>query len=329
MFKGYAAKLTVCAVAAAAAIALAGCGGSGGGSQAAQEGSGGGAPAAQEAASDGIGLHDVCYMWDQELVSELNSEGYQQKGTDSEGTTYAKDGTEVVVSEAGGFRIFAFVNDDTRDMYTYVADNAPDVSNLGEYSNGESTFVVGNATVAHEDGVVVSNKQFVFIVLPGHFEQLKSLVSGININNGMSAQTAAARMVQGLNTAGFDLVRGEGIDLGFADATADSSNNAEFEAQVGGSAGGAGAAGATSEQGKQLYSGQWRDPDYGDTLTFNSDGTLTIKQVGEGTTTWWWNETSNGIHIENAANGYDLTLAKQNGTYILYNDSKGVLFEKM
>ena len=77
-----------------------------------------------------------------------------------------------------------------------------------------------------------------------------------------------------------------------------------------------------------FYTGTWRDPEYGDTLTFSSDGTATINQVGEGTTTWWWSETSSGILLENAANSYELMLIQQGGTYALYNEAKGLLFEK-
>lgn len=337
MLKGKKVKMAMCAVATVAAVAvisLTGCGGSGGGAasqsggqgdQGGGQGAQGGEPAAQQEAA-GIGLRDACYMWDQELIEALEAEGYQVKESNSESVTYAKDGTEVLISEAGGYRIFSSMGDESKDLYEYMASNVPDIANQGEYSKGDSFFVVATGTVAHEDGVVVGNNSTVFIVESGNFQQLKGLVSGANINSGMSAQAAAANLVLGLNDAGFELSRGGGIDLGFAEATTDASNYAEEDVQVGGGSGGSG---ATTDQGQQLYQGQWRDPDYGDTLTFNSDGTLTIKQSGEGTTTWWWSETSNGIHIENAANSYDLTLAGNAKTYFLYNDDKGLYFEKM
>ena len=244
MLKGKRARMAMCAIAtvAAVAISLAGCGGSGvstalqGGDQDGQ-GTQSGEPAAQQKPAS-IGLHDACYMWDQELIEALEAEGYQVKESNSESMTYAKDGTEILISEAGGYRIFSSVGDETKDMYGYMASNVPDIANEGEYSKGDMSYVVATGTVAHEDGVVVGNNSAVFIAESGNFQQLKGLVSSANVNSGMSAQAAAANLVVGLNDAGFELSRGEGIDLGFAETTIDESNYAEEDVQMGGGANG-------------------------------------------------------------------------------------------
>ncbi len=226
MFKGSKVKMAIRAVAAVVAIAvilLAGCGGSGG-STASQGGNQGGQgaqssePAAQQEPVD-VGLRDACYMRDKELIEALEAEGYQVKESNSESVTYAKDGTEILISEAGGYRIFSSVGDETKDMYGYMASNVPDIANEGEYSKDDMSYVVATGTVAHEDGVVVGNNSVVFIAESGNFQQLKGLVSSANVTSDMNAQAAAANLVIGLNDVGFELTRGEGIDLGFAEAT--------------------------------------------------------------------------------------------------------------
>lgn len=219
MLKRNAVKLAMCAIAAMAAIALAGCGGSGAGDSASQQqqqqpqgqeqqreqGGTSAAPAAQKIdAGAGVTFRDMCSMSDQELTDALNASGYQQKSADGDSVTYAKDGIEVIVNNADGYRVFAPMGDEYKDLFAYVAANAPDASGLSEYTKGELSYFVGVATVAHDDGVVAGNANTVFIVQNGHFSKLLDFIAGIDVDDKMDAQTTAAHVAQGLIDAGFE-----------------------------------------------------------------------------------------------------------------------------
>ena len=83
-----------------------------------------------------------------------------------------------------------------------------------------------------------------------------------------------------------------------------------------------------NQQASSQFVGTWRDPQYGDTMTLESDGSCTISQSGVGVTNWTWSESSSGIRIENSANSYTLSYGFVDGHEALYNNSKGLLFQR-
>ena len=74
------------------------------------------------------------------------------------------------------------------------------------------------------------------------------------------------------------------------------------------------------------FTGTWTDPEYGDTLTFNSNGTCTINQVGVASTVWSWTPTDSGIVISNSSGSYELVLGSSGSKNVLYNDAKRLYF---
>ncbi len=86
--------------------------------------------------------------------------------------------------------------------------------------------------------------------------------------------------------------------------------------------------GATSINATSKFTGTWRDPDYGDTMEIGANGNCVINQKGVGTTYWTWEEVSDGIRIKNSANTYVLSYGYANGRETLYNNSKGLKFQR-
>ena len=76
------------------------------------------------------------------------------------------------------------------------------------------------------------------------------------------------------------------------------------------------------------YAGTWKDYDYGDTMELNSNGFCIINQKGVGTTYWQWEETSSGIRIQSDSKAYSLTYGFVDGRETLYNNSKGLKFQR-
>ena len=88
------------------------------------------------------------------------------------------------------------------------------------------------------------------------------------------------------------------------------------------------AASTTTADSSDKYVGTWRDYDYGDTMEINSNGLCTINQKGVGTTYWKWEATSDGIRIDDNSHAYTLTYGYVNGKETLYNNSKGLKFQR-
>ena len=95
-----------------------------------------------------------------------------------------------------------------------------------------------------------------------------------------------------------------------------------------GTSGSGAAGGGTSIHQWDKFAGTWRDPDYGDTMELKANGSCVITQKGHGTTNWTWVETSDGIRIENGSNSYVLSYGYANGRETLYNNSKGLKFQR-
>ena len=74
--------------------------------------------------------------------------------------------------------------------------------------------------------------------------------------------------------------------------------------------------------------GTWRDADYGDTMELNANGLCIINQKGHGSTAWQWETEGNGIRISDGSKSYVLNYGYVNGKETLYNNSKGLKFQR-
>ena len=344
----------LCAAALTASLGLSGCAAGG------LLGSNGTASTSASAAaqSAGITLGDACWMWDQELTDALNSQGFSKGSKESDGSvTYKKGDVEISVNEKDGWRIYSNKITDDKEMFQFINNNIGQLYSIGRYTHSAGDYIVATCGVAHDNGVLIAMPGIVYIVQKDHMDALNAIVSSASIRSNDSAEIAAATLVKKFQAVGYKLVEGKGIDTSYVGSTTistdtsssksssnkntTSSNSANSTSSKNTSSGTTGnnatsgkstsngtTGGNTSSKTSSKFAGKWVDPEYGDTLSLSSDGTAVTTQTGKGRISWTWTETSSGVRITNASHTYNLTYGIMNGKSVLYNNDKGLLFEK-
>ena len=346
----------LCATVLTASLGLSGCaiGGPFGSNGAASTST------AAAAKSAGITLGDACYMWDQELTNALSSNGFTKGSKESDGSvTYKKDDVEVTINEKGGWRIYANKITDEKEMYQFISTNIDQLYSIGRYTHSAGDYIVATCGVAHDNGVLIAMPGMAYIVQKDHMDALNAIVSSASIRSNDGAEIAAATLVKKLQAVGYKLAEGKGIDTSYVGSTitstdttssksssnksttsSNSTNSASNKStsssgKTGNNASsgkstsnGTTTGGSSSSKTGSKFAGKWVDPEYGDTLSLSSDGTAVTTQTGKGRISWTWTETSNGVRITNASHTYNLTYGIMNGKSVLYNNDKGLLFEK-
>lgn len=200
-----------------------------------------------------------------------------------------------------------------------------------DYEDEESrSYAIGSCHIDGKDGIWIAytemyDENFYGYILCGYADEMKS---SLDIDGATSSALATLIGWSDSRNSGSSSTS-DGDEEYYDDEDEDSdesdySNNSTYSDSSGNNSYSYG----NSSSGSSL-AGSWRDPQYGDTMTLDSNGTAVITQDGK-RFAGSWSPTSNGMtFIMGGGKTYSFVLGSNGGKATLYNSDKQLYFEKL